>query len=108
LHEGSRSTRIERSGATLIGVINDVTFDFSFEASDVATLWLSVGADRVISARGIRCVRSTGCAMPSSTASRWLHRWCCRTTCCATRPTSCRASPAGLGLFLFRRLGPRR
>jgi zinc transporter len=51
LAEGSCSTRIERDGDTLFGVINDVTFDFGFDASDVATLWLSVGQRRVISAR---------------------------------------------------------
>ena len=38
LHEGSRSTRIERVVDTLFAVVNDVTFDFAFEASDVATL----------------------------------------------------------------------
>lgn len=52
LHEGaSRSTRIERDGDTLFAVINDVTFDFSFEASDLATLWLAVGPGLVLSAR---------------------------------------------------------
>jgi len=34
LHEGSRSTRIERVLDTLFAVVNDVTFDFAFEASD--------------------------------------------------------------------------
>lgn len=51
LSDGSRSTRIERDGATLFAVINDVTFDFTFDASDIATLWVSVAADRVITAR---------------------------------------------------------
>ncbi len=51
LSEGSRSTRIERDGNTLFAVINDVTFDFSFDASDVATLWLAVSEHAVISAR---------------------------------------------------------
>jgi zinc transporter len=51
LTEGSRSTRIERDGDELFAVMNDVTFDFSFDAGDVATLWLAVGRDRVISAR---------------------------------------------------------
>lgn len=51
LADGSRSTRIERDGDTLFAVINDVTFDFSFDPNDVATLWVSVGRDRVISAR---------------------------------------------------------
>lgn len=51
LGDGSRSTRIERDGDSLFAVINDVTFDFTFDASDVATLWLHVEAGRVISAR---------------------------------------------------------
>ena len=51
LHEGSRSTRIERDADALFAVINDVTFDFDFDASDVATLWISVRANLVVSAR---------------------------------------------------------
>jgi zinc transporter len=51
LHEGSRATRIERVLDTLFAVVNDVTFDFAFEASDVATLWISARAHVVITAR---------------------------------------------------------
>jgi zinc transporter len=51
LREGSRSSRIERSGDALFAVINDVAFDFSWEASDVATLWVWVTPRRVLSAR---------------------------------------------------------
>ncbi|MBL8362030.1 MAG: transporter [Rubrivivax sp.] len=51
LQDVSRSTRIERLDDALFAVINDVTFDFTFDASDVATLWLYVQADRVVSAR---------------------------------------------------------
>jgi zinc transporter len=51
LHQGSRSTRIERVVDTLFAVVNDVTFNFAFEASDVATLWISVRAHVVITAR---------------------------------------------------------
>lgn len=51
LHRGSRSTRIERDGEALLGVVNDVTFDFSFEPSDLATMWVSVRERVVISAR---------------------------------------------------------
>jgi zinc transporter len=51
LADGSRSARIERDGDSLFAVINDITFDFSFDASDVATLWVAVDADRVITAR---------------------------------------------------------
>jgi len=47
LHDGSRSARIERDGDTLFAVINDVTFDFAFDASDVATLWTSARAHAV-------------------------------------------------------------
>jgi len=49
--QGSRSTRIERVGDTLYAVINDVAFDFSFEASDVATLWMAVRQGLVVTAR---------------------------------------------------------
>ncbi|MES3025765.1 MAG: transporter [Pseudomonadota bacterium] len=51
LHQGSRSTRIELADNTLIAVVNDVLHDFSFEASDISTLWISVAQDVVISAR---------------------------------------------------------
>jgi zinc transporter len=51
LHEGSRSTRIEMADNTLIAVVNDVLHDFSFEASDISTLWLTVAPNVVISAR---------------------------------------------------------
>ena len=51
LHQGSRSTRIEVADNTLIAVVNDVLHNFSFEASDISTLWLSVNQRLVISAR---------------------------------------------------------
>ncbi|SFM50781.1 transporter [Rugamonas rubra] len=51
LHEGPRSTRIEQADNTLIAVVNDVLHDFSFEPSDISTLWLSVDRQLVISAR---------------------------------------------------------
>lgn len=51
LTEGSRATRIEREGDALFAVINDVTFDFSFDASDVASLWVWVTERLVVSAR---------------------------------------------------------
>jgi zinc transporter len=50
-NKGSRSTRIERQDEALLAVINDVTFDFAFDASDVATLWLGVRSRLVVSAR---------------------------------------------------------
>jgi len=51
LHEGPRSTRIEVADNTLIAVVNDVLHDFSFDPSDISTLWLSVDKQVVISAR---------------------------------------------------------
>jgi zinc transporter len=51
LHEGSRSTRIEHADQSLIAVVNDVLHDFSFEASDMATLWVNVTQNVMISAR---------------------------------------------------------
>lgn len=51
LHEGLRSTRIEIAEDSLIAVVNDVTYDFSFEPSDISTLWISVTKNTVISAR---------------------------------------------------------
>lgn len=51
LREGSRSTRIERDGDRLFAVVNDVAFEFSFDAGEVATLWLSVDRRLVVSAR---------------------------------------------------------
>jgi zinc transporter len=51
LHEGSRSTRIENADERLVAVINDALYDFSFGASDIATMWLSVDRHAVISAR---------------------------------------------------------
>ncbi|MET0209723.1 MAG: transporter, partial [Burkholderiaceae bacterium] len=43
--------RIERSEQALIAVINDVHFDFAFEPSDIATLWVHVDRRLVITAR---------------------------------------------------------
>lgn len=51
LVEGSRSSRIERDGDAMFAVINDVTFDFSFDPGDVATLWVHVREGLVLSAR---------------------------------------------------------
>ncbi len=51
LHAGSRSTRIEQAGETLVAVVNDVLRDFSFEPSDISSMVLSVERQLVISAR---------------------------------------------------------
>ncbi|MEI8265703.1 MAG: transporter [Betaproteobacteria bacterium] len=51
LVDGSRSARIERDEDALFAVLNDVTFDFSFDAKEVETLWASVTRGLVITAR---------------------------------------------------------
>ena len=51
LQQGSRSTRIEQVDDGLIAVINDVLHGFSFEPSEISTLWLYVTPRLVISAR---------------------------------------------------------
>ncbi|KQP18729.1 transporter [Pseudorhodoferax sp. Leaf265] len=51
LHDDHRSTRLERDEAALIAVINDVQFDFAFESSDIATLWIGVDRRLVVTAR---------------------------------------------------------
>jgi zinc transporter len=51
LQDGLHSTRIERAEQSLIALINDVHFDFDFEPSDIATLWISVDRSLVVTAR---------------------------------------------------------
>ena len=51
LHEGSRSTRIEDAHDTLVAVVNDVAFEFSFDPSEIETLWINVGPRMAITAR---------------------------------------------------------
>lgn len=51
LHQGSRSTRIEDAGDTLVAVVNDVAFEFAFDPSEIASLWINVGPRIAISAR---------------------------------------------------------
>ena len=51
MHEGSRSTRIEYSDGCLVAVVNDALYDFSFAASDIATMWLSIDRNVLVSAR---------------------------------------------------------
>ena len=57
LREGSRSTRIEDANDTLVAVLNDVAFEFSFDPSEIETLWVAVSPRMAISAR-IRPLRS--------------------------------------------------
>ncbi|KQP44208.1 transporter [Pseudorhodoferax sp. Leaf274] len=51
LQGGLHSTRIERDEDALVAVINDVQFDFAFESSDIATLWIAVDKRLVVTAR---------------------------------------------------------
>jgi zinc transporter len=51
LGDGLHSTRIERTEQSLLAVINDVHFDFSFEPSDISTLFVHVEPHLVITAR---------------------------------------------------------
>ena len=51
LHEGSRSTRIEDASDQLIAVINDVAYEFSFDPSEIASLWMTVNSGLAVTAR---------------------------------------------------------
>ena len=51
LREGPGSTRIEQADDCLIAVINDVIYDFSYDASQIATLWMCVNRNFVVSSR---------------------------------------------------------
>lgn len=48
---GSRSTRIEDVSDNLIAVMNDVAFEFTFDPSEMSTLWVSVSQRLLVSAR---------------------------------------------------------
>lgn len=51
LRQGSRSTRIEDAQDTLIAVVNDVAYDFAFDPSEIASLWMCVTQRLAVSAR---------------------------------------------------------
>lgn len=51
IHEGAGSTRVEQEENSLLAVINDVAFDFSFDANQISTVWMCVMQNCVISAR---------------------------------------------------------
>ena len=51
LHEGSRSTRIEDASDHLVAVINDVAYEFSFDPSEIASLWMTVNRGLAVTAR---------------------------------------------------------
>jgi len=57
LHERTSATRLEQEDDTLVAVIHDVMFDFTFDASAVSTVNLSVGPRLLVSAR-LRPLRS--------------------------------------------------
>jgi zinc transporter len=47
----ARSTRVERDGKVLVAVVNDVMFDFDFDASDLSTLWIGLNQGLVVTGR---------------------------------------------------------
>lgn len=51
LRGGLNSTRVERVEQALLAVVNDVQFDFSFEPSDTATLWICLNRRLLITGR---------------------------------------------------------
>ena len=51
LHEGAGSTRLEQDGSSLVAVIHDVLFDFTFDAAGVSTVILCLEPRLLISAR---------------------------------------------------------
>lgn len=83
LREGSRSTRIEDADEQLVAVVNDVAYEFAFEPSEIATLWMTVNQRLAISARShplrsidrLRQAVKDGCRFDSSMAllNRLMH-----------------------------------
>jgi len=49
--DGPRSTRLENIDDNLVAVVNDVAYEFAFEPSEIATLWVNVHARAMVSAR---------------------------------------------------------
>jgi zinc transporter len=72
LKDGLHSTRIERADDSLIAVINDVHFDFSFEPSDISTLWINAGPRLIVTARAqpLRSVDALRTAVKAGDAPR--------------------------------------
>ena len=76
MHAGSRSTRIEDAADHLIAVINDVAYEFSFEPSEIASLFMTVSERVAVSARShplrsidrLRQAVKDGCRFDSSMA----------------------------------------
>lgn len=51
MREGPASTRIEQADDCLIAIINDLIYEFSYDATQTATLWMCVSQKVVVSAR---------------------------------------------------------
>ena len=51
LDQGSKSTRIENTTDALVAVVNDVAYEFAFDPSEIATLWIQVQPRLLITAR---------------------------------------------------------
>lgn len=51
LDQGSRSTRLENTPQALVAVVNDVAYEFAFDVSEIATLWIQVQPRLLITAR---------------------------------------------------------
>lgn len=74
LQQGTRSTRIEDASDTLVAVVNDVAFEFAFDPSEIATLWVTVSPRLAVSARShplrsidrLRQAVKEGCRFESS------------------------------------------
>jgi zinc transporter len=77
LRDGSHTTRIEHTDGSLIAVINDVHYDFSFAPSSISTLWISISERLVITARrhALRSVDRLRAAVRR--ARRFAPRWNC-------------------------------
>jgi len=76
MQAGSRSTRIEDAADHLVAVINDVSYEFSFEPSEIASLYMTVSERLAVSARShplrsidrLRQAVKDGCRFDSSMA----------------------------------------
>lgn len=51
LQQGPRGTRIELAEDTLVAVLNDVIYDFAFDATHTSTLWVAADRRLLITAR---------------------------------------------------------
>ncbi|HSW18730.1 MAG TPA: transporter [Ramlibacter sp.] len=51
LGSSARSTRVERDGDSLVAVVNDMLFDFDFDASEISTLWVGLERHLVVTGR---------------------------------------------------------